>query len=230
MRVLVIEDDPKISGFIADGLRQEEHSVEVATDGETGLQRAISSAPGFDALVLDLMLPKLDGFSVLAGLRKLGKTTPVLMLSALDSVDDRVRGLRGGADDYLVKPFAFDELTARLLSLTRRAGVAAVSAPEPNQVSVADLRIERMTRRVWRGKTPIDLQPREFALLDYLLCNAGRSLTRAMILEHVFGWTFDPRTNVVDVLVLRLRNKIDRDHPQKLIHTVRGLGYVLRAD
>ena len=146
MRILVIEDDPKISGFIADGLRQEEHRVEVAADGETGLRRAASDPADFDALVLDLMLPRLDGFGVLAGLRKLGKTTPVLMLSALDSVDDRVRGLRGGADDYLVKPFAFDELTARLHSLTRRAGVAAVNAAEPTQLS---FRICNST--VWRG-------------------------------------------------------------------------------
>ncbi len=230
MRVLVIEDDPKIASFIADGLRQEEHLVEVVADGETGLRHAFSDTPGFDALVLDLMLPKLDGFGVLAGLRARGKTMPVLMLSALDSVDDRVRGLRGGADDYLIKPFAFEELAARLLSLTRRVGSSGPSTAEPTKLSLADLQLDRLARRVWRGKTPVELQPREFALLEYFLCNVGRSVTRAMILEHVFGWTFDPRTNVVDVLVLRLRNKIDREHSPKLIHTIRGLGYVLSVD
>ena len=156
--------------------------------------------------------------------------TPVLMLSAKDSVDDRVRGLRGGADDYLVKPFAFDELTARLLSLTRRAGASSGSTTGPTRLSLADLHLDRLARRVWRGKTAIELQPREFALLEYFLSNVGQLLTKTMILEHVFNWSFDPGTNVVDVLVFRLRNKIDREHPQKLIHTIRGLGYVLRQD
>ncbi len=176
------------------------------------------------------MLPKLDGLSLLAELRGRAIATPVLMLSALDSVDDRVRGLRAGADDYLVKPFAFDELLARLLALTRRAlPISAPAAAEPTRLALADLTLDRLTRRVRRGGEDIELQPREFALLAYLLANAGRTLTRAMILEHVWRWTFDPQTNVVDVLVLRLRNKIDRHREPKLIHTLRGIGYVLRV-
>lgn len=231
MRVLVVEDDPKIAGFVVDGLRREGHAVEWAADGDAGLHRASTVPSEFDAIVLDLMLPERDGFGVLAALRERTIPTPVLVLSALDSVDDRVRGLRAGADDYLVKPFAFDELAARLFALVRRAAAAASSVPPAaTRLTLADLTLNRLTRRVNRGGVPIELQPREFALLEYLLCHAGRTLTRAMILEHVWGWTFDPRTNVVDVLVLRLRNKIDRTAGPKLIHTLRGIGYVLRAD
>jgi two-component system OmpR family response regulator len=226
MRILVVEDDPKIAAFIAEGLRREHHRVETAADGETGSHRATTDAQGFDAVVLDLLLPKLDGFGVLANLRCHGLTTPVLMLSALDSVDDRVRGLRAGADDYLIKPFALDELAARLLAIVRRREVAA----EPTRLSLADLTLDRLSRRVRRGEAVIELQPKEFALLEYFLRNAGRTLTRRMILEHVWGWTFDPRTNVVDVLVLRLRNKIDREYEPKLIHTVRNLGYAMHVD
>lgn len=234
MRVLVVEDDPKIAGFVVDGLRREGHAVEWAPDGRTGLRRASASPPEFDVLVLDLMLPKRDGFGVLAALRDEAILTPVLVLSALDSVDDRVRGLRAGADDYLVKPFALDELAARVLALARRSAAAGASStgepPAATRLTLADLTLDRLARRVNRGGTPVELQPREFALLEYFLCHPGRTLTRAMILEHVWGWTFDPRTNVVDVLVLRLRNKIDRGGGPKLIHTLRGLGYVLRAD
>ena len=229
MRFLIIEDDPKIAGLIAEGLRQEAHTVETVADGEAGLLRAAADAADFDAVVLDLLLPKLDGFGVLAGLRGQGIHTPVLMLSALDSVDDRVRGLRAGADDYLVKPFAFDELLARLLALVRR-GSPKPPALEPVRLALADLTLDRLARRVRRGRATIDLQPREFALLEYLMCNVGRTLTKTMILEHVWHWTFDPQTNVVDVMVFRLRTKIDRGYEPKLIHTLRGLGYVLRVD
>ncbi len=230
MRVLVVEDDPKIAGFIVDGLRQEGYAVEWSADGDAGLQRALAEPAGFDVLVLDLMLPKRDGFGVMAALREKTITTPVLMLSALDSVDDRVRGLRAGADDYLVKPFVLDELTARLLALVRRAAVVGLAGVVATRLTVADLTLDRLTRRVSRAGVPIELQPKEFALLEYLLCHPERTLTRAMILEHVWGWTFDPRTNVVDVLVRRLRSKIDRNTGPKLIHTLRGFGYVLRAD
>ncbi len=226
MRVLIVEDDPRIAGFIAAGLQQEGHLSEVVADGETGLRSAAANPTAFDTVVLDLMLPRLDGFGVLSGLRCRGIGTPVLMLSALDSVSDRVRGLRAGADDYLIKPFAMDELLARLLALTRRGQAAA----EPTRLALADLSLDRLSRRVQRGKVSIELQPKEFALLEYFLGNVGQTLTKTMILEHVWHWSFDPQTNVVDVLVFRLRNKIDRGNEPKLIHTLRGLGYVLRVD
>ena len=229
MRVLIVEDDPKIAGLIGDGLRQEGHQVQAAADGETGLWLARQGSAAFDALVLDVMLPRLDGFAVLEALRQQGVTLPVLMLSARASVDDRVRGLRAGADDYLVKPFAFDELAARLLALSRRSPSGAGTA-EPTCLTLANLTLDRLARSVRRDATPIDLQPREFALLEYFLCNVGRALTKTMILEHVWHWSFDPQTNVVDVLVFRLRNKIDRGHQPNLIHTLRGIGYVLRVD
>ena len=226
MQILVIEDDPKIAGFIADGLRQEGHEARIAIDGEMGLNAVLEVVPAFDAVVLDRMLPKRDGFSVLNEMRRRSVKIPVLMLSALDSVDDRVRGLRAGADDYLVKPFAFDELSARLQALVRRR----VDNVEPTRLSLANLTLDRLARRVRRGKEVIELQPKEFALLEYFLCNAGQTLTRAMILAHVWGWTFDPQTNVVDVLVRRLRNKIERENEARLIHTLRGIGYVLRVE
>ena len=209
MRFLIVEDDPKIAGFILDGLREEGHEVAVAGDGETALRQAGQAPVPYDALVLDLMLPRLNGFDVLRSLRADGITSPVLMLSALDSVDDRVRGLRAGADDYLVKPFAFDELTARLLALTRRTAPANEAPSKQTVLALADLSIDRLTRQVHRGPRAIELQPKEFALLECFLTNAGRPLTRSMILEAVWRWTFDPQTNVVDVLVRRLRGKID---------------------
>ncbi len=229
MRVLVVEDDPKIAGFIVDGLRHEGHAVEWMAEGESGLRCASSGKTDFDAVVLDLMLPRLDGFGVLAGMRAQHIPTPVLMLSALASVDDRVRGLRAGADDYLVKPFAMDELVARLLALARRTLTTREPAAAPVLLTCADLTLDRLSRRARRGTVDIELQTREFALLEYFLVNAGRTLTRAMILEHVWGWTFDPRTNVVDVIVLRLRQKTEQGGGTRLIHTVRGTGYVLRA-
>lgn len=230
MRVLVVEDDPKIAGLIADGLRQEGHFVRWEQNGVDGLQRALTAAPPFEVIVLDLLLPCLDGFGVLAALREHTICTPVLMLSALDSVDDRVRGLRAGAGDYLVKPFDVDELIARLTVLVRRTAAEGLDAPEPTRLTLADLSLDRLSRRVHRGKTLVDLQPKEFALLEYLLRHTGRTLTRAMILEHVWGWTFDPQTNVVDVCVRRLRNKLDCGPGPRLIHTLRGVGYVVRLD
>ncbi len=230
MRFLIVEDDPKIAGFILNGLRQEGHEVAVAGDGETALERAIQSPTPYDALVLDLMLPRLNGFSVLQSLRASGIATPVLMLSVLGSVDDRVRGLRAGADDYLVKPFAFDELTARLVALTRRVRPAHETAAAQTVLALADLTMDRLHRQVRRASRSIELQPKEFALLECFLGHVGRPLTRAMILEEVWRWTFDPQTNVVDVLVRRLRGKIDLQGEPKLIHTLHGIGYVLRAD
>lgn len=230
MRVLLVEDDSKIASFVARGLRQAGHVVVVANRGDDGLNLAAAGvAPaGYDAIVLDLMLPGLDGFSVIAELRRRKVHPPVLMLSALASVDDRVRGLEAGADDYLTKPFSFSELHARLQALARRA--PGPTAAEPTRYAFANLALDRLSRRVQRGEEAVDLQPKEFALLEYLLRHAGHVVTKTMILEHVWDWSFDPGTNVVDVLVFRLRNKVDRDHAPKLIHTLRGIGYVLRLD
>lgn len=230
MRFLIVEDDPKIAGFILDGLRQEGHEAVIANDGQAALERAAQTPVPYDALVLDLMLPQLNGFDVLRALRARGIASPVLMLSALDAVDDRVRGLRAGADDYLVKPFAFDELAARLLAITRRAGSGHDMPAAATVLSLADLSLDRLQRQARRGMRTIELQPKEFALLECFLGHAGRPLTRAMILEEVWRWNFDPQTNVVDVLVRRLRGKIDLEGEPKLIHTLRGIGYVLRAD
>ena len=229
MKILIVEDDEKIARLIADGLTEAGYLCKVATDGVQGLELAANAVERFDVVVLDLLLPKMDGFGVLTGMRSREIRTPVLMLSARDSVDDRIRGLSTGADDYLVKPFAFDELLARLRAMVRRARTNAAAA-EPTRLVLADLALDRLTRRVQRGTISIELQPKEFALLEYFLCNVGQTLTKTMILAHVWRWNFDPQTNVVDVMVFRLRNKLDRGHELKLIHTLRGLGYVLRAD
>ncbi len=229
MRLLVVEDDPKIASFVAGGLRQAGHVVDAAHRGDDALALATAPAPApYDAIVLDLMLPGLDGFTVIAELRRRRVLTPVLMLSALASVDDRVRGLEAGGDDYLGKPFSFNELHARLQALTRRA--AGAPAAEPTRYAFADLSLDRLSRRVQRGEEVIELQPKEFALLEYLLRHAGRVVTKTMILQQVWDWSFDPGTNVVDVLVFRLRNKVDRDRQPRLIHTLRGVGYALRLD
>ena len=200
--------------------------MDVAANGEDGLRRAEESPRLYDAIILDLMRPRLDGFTVIAELRRRRMTTPVLMLSALATVDDRVRGLEAGGDDYLVKPFSFHELRARLQALVRRA--AGNPAGEPTRFSYADLTLDLLARQARRGEVSLDLQPKEFALLEYLLRNAGRVVTKTMIVEKIWDWSFDPRTNVVDVLVSRLRAKVDRDFEPKLIHTRRGVGYVLR--
>ncbi|MBM3844764.1 MAG: response regulator transcription factor [Verrucomicrobia bacterium] len=222
MRVLIVEDDKKISSFIVNGLKQAGFMADGCADGEEALIMARSSP--YDAVVLDLMLPKRDGLSVLTTLRKEGIRMPVIILSAKASVDDRIKGLQAGGDDYLTKPFAFSELLARIQALIRRANQSA----EPTKLVCADLSIDLLTREVIRGGGSLELQAREFSLLEYLLRNQGRVVTKTMILEHVWDYSFDPQTNVVDVLVHRLRSKVDKDYTDKLIHTIRGVGYVLK--
>ena len=224
MRILVVEDDPSIAEFVAAGLRQEGLAVDVASNGVDGLDRA--SAHPYDAAIVDVMLPRLDGLSLVAALRRAGVTTPVLFLSARHSVDDRVKGLQTGGDDYLTKPFAFQELLARVQALTRR-GQLPIEAAE---LVVGDLRLDRLTRRASRGGTPIELRPREFALLEYLMRHPGKVVSKTTIVLQVWNYSFDTGTNAVDVLVHRLRDKIDKDFASKLLHTVRGVGYVLKAD
>jgi len=223
MRVLVVEDDTKIADFVVQGLKQAGFAVDHRTNGEDGLQLALTEP--YDAAVIDLMLPRLDGLSLIEEVRRQKINTPVLILSAKRSVDDRVKGLQTGGDDYLTKPFAFAELLARVQALIRRASGAA----EPTRLTVGEVSMDLLTRQVTRAGKPIDLQPREFALLEYLLRNAGRVVSKTMILEHVWDYHFDPQTNVVDVLMYRLRSKVESDCSTKLIHTIRGVGYVLKA-
>jgi DNA-binding response OmpR family regulator len=222
MHALIIEDDAAIAGFIARGLREAGFAVDVASDGDEGLEAAIAGQP--DVAIVDLMLPGRDGLSVIDELRRRGRTTPVLILSAKRSVDDRVQGLQAGGDDYLTKPFAFAELLARVQALVRRAS----RAPEPTSLTVADLSIDLLSRKVTRAGQNVELRPREFALLEYLMRNAGKVISKTMILSHVWEYSFDPQTNIVDVLVSRLRDKIDRPFERKLLQTVRGVGYVIR--
>jgi len=221
MRALIIEDDQTIADFVARGLREAGFAVDVAADGEQGL--SLATAEPYDIAIVDLMLPKLDGLAVIDELRRRGRSIPVLILSARRSVDDRVRGLQAGGDDYLTKPFAFAELLARVQALVRRA----TRAPEPTSLTVADLTLDLLTRKVTRAGVAIDLRPREFALLEYLMRSAGKVVSKTMILSHVWEYNFDPQTNIVDVLVSRLRDKIDRPFERKLLQTVRGVGYVL---
>ena len=223
MRVLVVEDDTKIADFVVQGLKQAGFAVDHRTNGEDGLQLALTEP--YDAAVIDLMLPRLDGLSLIEEVRRQKINTPVLILSAKRSVDDRVKGLQTGGDDYLTKPFAFAELLARVQALIRRASGAA----ESTRLTVGEVSMDLLTRQVTRAGKPIDLQPREFALLEYLLRNAGRVVSKTMILEHVWDYHFDPQTNVVDVLMYRLRSKVESDCSTKLIHTIRGVGYVLKA-
>ena len=222
MRVLVVEDDKKIASFVVNGLKQAGFAVDHCEDGEQGLIFVRSTS--YDAAVIDVMLPKLDGLSLVQQMRKENLRTPVIILSARASVDDRIRGLQAGGDDYLTKPFAFSELLARIQALIRRS----TNTTEPTRLAVADLTMDLLSREVRRAGQPIEVQAREFALLEYLLRHAGRVVTKTMILEHVWDYSFDPQTNVVDVLVWRLRNKVDKDFPKKLIHTLRGVGYVLK--
>src|SRR2546428_8823293 len=219
MRVLVIEDDEKIASFIVNGLKQAGFATEHSANGEDGLH--LASTQHYDAAVVDLMLPRLDGLSMIEELRRHEINTPVLILSAKRSVDDRVKGLQAGGDDYLVKPFAFSELLARVQALIRRA----TKAPEPTRLTVGDLTMDLLTREVQRGGKTIELQAREFSLLEFLMRHAGRVVTKTMLLEHVWDYSFDPQTNVVDVLICRVRNKLDKD--KKMIQTLRGVGYVL---
>ena len=222
MRILVIEDDEKIASFVVKGLQQAGMAVDHASNGEDGLHLFLNTT--YDAAIVDIMLPKLDGVSLIQKARARKIATPVIVLSAKRSVDDRVSGLHSGADDYLVKPFAFSELLARVQALVRRSS----GTPETLRLALSDLTVDLLTREVKRGDELIELQPREFSLLEYLMRNPGRPVSKTMILERVWDYSFDPQTNVVDVLVCRLRNKIDKDFPEKLIHTIRGVGYVLK--
>ena len=223
MKILIIEDDATIAEFIAKGLGEAGFAVDVAHDGLEG--EALALARPYDAAIVDLMLPGKDGLTLIEELRRRGWKVPVLILSARRSVEDRVKGLQTGGDDYLTKPFAFSELLARIQALIRRT----TGASEPTRLTYADLALDLLTREVRRGDTLIDLRPRELALLEYLMRNPGRVISKTAILAHVFDYRFDPRTNLVDVLVHRLRERVDKDFEAKLIHTVRGAGYVLRA-
>jgi two-component system OmpR family response regulator len=224
MRILVVEDDSKIASFVVNGFKQSGFAVDACGDGEEALSLARTTS--YDAAVVDIMLPKLDGLTLLQMLRKEGIRVPVIILSAKASVDDRVKGLQAGGDDYLTKPFAFSELLARVQALIRRA----TQTSEPTKLVVGDLELDLLTREAKRGDQKMELQAREFSLLEYLMRNTGRAVTKTMILEHVWDYSFDPQTNVVDVLVHRLRTKVDKGFPRKLIHTLRGVGYVLKAD
>jgi two-component system OmpR family response regulator len=221
MKILLIEDDPHTSAYVANGLREHGHVVDQAGNGRDGLLRA--SGGGFDVLVIDRMLPGLDGLAIVKTLRAAGTRSPVLLLTTLGGVNDRVEGLEAGADDYLTKPFAFAELLARVNALARRPPMAEESAV----LRVGDLELDRLKRTVNRGGVQIDLQPQEFRLLEYLMRNAGQVVTRTMLLENVWEFHFDPRTSVVETHISRLRAKIDRDFDEELLHTVRGSGYSL---
>jgi two-component system OmpR family response regulator len=223
MRVLVIEDDWETAHFLQKALKESGHSADVAHDGEEGL--ALAREGDYEVLIIDRMLPRLDGLSVVRALRSEGLRRPVLILSALGAVDDRVKGLRAGGDDYLTKPYALSELLARVEALGRRTD------PHEQQTRyiVGDLVLDRLSHRVTRGGEPIALQPREYRLLEYLMRNAGQVVTRTMLLEHVWDYHFDPQTNVIDVHISRLRAKIDKHFDKPLLHTVRGAGYMIRA-
>lgn len=224
MRVLLIEDDKKIAGFIEKGLREAGFAVDTRHDGPSGLELGLAGV--YDAAVVDIMLPAMDGLQVIDRLRQAGVETPVLILSARQSVDDRIQGLQRGGDDYMIKPFSFSELLARIQALIRRDKKSG----QPTVLQVADLQMDLLRHEVIRGAEKIELPAKEYALLELMLRNAGAVLSKTTILEKVYDYTFDPQTNVVDVLVCRLRNKVDKDFEPKLIHTVRGMGYVLRAD
>jgi len=222
VKVLVIEDDRVASDYLVKALAESGHVVEAVADGLQGLNRAMGER--YDALIVDRMLPELDGLAVIETLRKAGRDTPVIIVSALGDVDERVRGLRSGGDDYLVKPFAFSELLARLEVVVRRHDGAG---PE-TKLRVADLELDLLSRKVTRGGQPVELKPREFQLLEYLMRHAGHVVTRTMLLESVWDYHFDPQTNVIDVHISRLRQKIDKGFEPPLVHTVRGAGYSLR--
>jgi len=223
MRVLVIEDDDKIASFVTNGLKQAGFDTSRAANGADGLRLALNDH--YDVAVVDVMLPKLDGLGLIEELRRQRVNTPVIILSAKRSVDDRIKGLQTGGDDYLVKPFSFSELLARVQALLRRASSPGA---ESTRLTVGDLSLNLLSREVVRASEKLDLQAREFALLEYLMRNAGRVVSKTMILERVWGYSFDPQTNVVDVLVCRLRNKVDKNFAEKMIHTIRGVGYVLK--
>ncbi len=223
MRILVIEDDSELAGYLAKAFREAGHVVDIAADGLEGY--GLASEGAYDVLVIDRMLPKMDGLSLIGGLREQKVETPALILSALGQVDDRVKGLRAGGDDYLAKPCAFSELLARAEALARRRGAGS---GETTAYRVADLELDRLSHALKRGGKEIVLQPREFRLLEYLMQNAGRVVTRTMLLENVWDYHFDPQTNVIDVHISRLRAKIDKGHERQLLHTIRGAGYMIR--
>ena len=222
MRVLVVEDDKKIASFVMNGLRQAGFAVDHAGDGEEGVHLAMHES--YDAAIIDIMLPRLDGLSLIDEIRRSGVKTPVLILSARRTVDDRVKGLEAGGDDYLTKPFAFSELLARVQALIRRSS----GTTGATYLKTGDLSMDLLTRRVVRAGEDIELQPKEFSLLEYFMRNPGRVVSKTLILEHIYDYNFDPQTNVVDVLVCRLRNKLDKDFDIKMIQTIRGVGYVLK--
>lgn len=222
MRILLVEDDLKIASLVMRGMKEAGFAADHAGNGEDGLHMACTEH--YDAAIVDLMLPGLDGLSLIEELRQHGVNTPVIILSAKRSLDDRVKGLQMGSDDYLTKPFAFSELLARVQALIRRSS----GTSEPTSLTVADLSINLITREVVRGNQAIELQPREFALLEYLMRHAGRVVSKTMIIQGVWNYNFDPRTNVVEARICRLRDKIDKDFQAKLIHTIRGAGYVLK--
>ncbi|MGH9789067.1 MAG: winged helix-turn-helix domain-containing protein [Candidatus Acidiferrales bacterium] len=222
MRILLVEDDKKTAAFIAKGLQRAGFAVDHAANGEDGLHLALTEP--YDAAVVDIMLPKQDGLAIIEELRRQKINTPVILLSAKRSVDDRIRGLQTGSDDYLTKPFAFSELLARVRALIRRAS----GAPEPTRLQVGELSLDLLKREASRGGTKLELQPREFALLEYLMRHAGEAVSKTTLLEHIWEYDFDPQTNVVDVLVCRLRKKLEAGADEELIHTIRGVGYVLK--
>lgn len=222
MKILVVEDDTDAASYLMKGLRESGHAVDHAADGETGLELALSSS--YDVAVVDRMLPRRDGLSLISAVRTEGRELPILVLSALGQVDDRVMGLRAGGDDYLTKPYAFMELLARVEALGRRR----VAVPTQTVYRVGDLELDRLAHTARRGTAEIDLQPREFRLLEYLMRNAGQVVTRTMLLENVWDYHFDPQTNVIDVHISRLRAKIDKGFDHPLLHTVRGAGYMIR--
>ena len=222
MRVLLVEDDNVIAAFILKGLKEAGFASDHTEDGLEGLHLLLNEQ--YDAAIIDIMLPRLDGLGLIEKVREKKINTPIIVLSAKRSVDDRVKGLQIGGDDYLTKPFSFSELLARLQAIIRRAS----RITEPTNLRVGSLSLDLLTREVIREGKKIDLQPREFSLLEYLMRNGGRVLSKTMILEHVWDYSFDPQTNVVDVLVSRLRSKVDKDFEKKMIHTIRGVGYVLK--
>jgi two-component system OmpR family response regulator len=222
LRILLVEDDTVIASFIIKGLKEAGYAVDHTTNGEDGLHLALTEA--YDVAIVDIMLPKLDGLSLIAEIRKRGRNTPVINLSAKQSVEDRIKGLQIGSDDYLTKPFSFSELLARLQALIRRAN----GVSEATRLTVADLTMDLLAREVKRSGHRIDLQPREFSLLEYLMRNAGRVVSKTMIMEHVWDYNFDPQTNVVEARMSKLRDKVDRDYPHQLIHTIRGAGYIIK--
>ena len=222
MRILLVEDDKKIASFVSKGFKAAGFAVDHVQDGEEGLD--LASTEPYDAAIVDIMLPKLDGLTLIKLLRREKINTPVIILSAKGSVDDRIKGLNTGSDDYLTKPFSFSELLARVQALIRRAS----GVTEPTTLKVEDVVMNLITREITRGNRKVELQPLEFSLLEYLMRNAGRVVSKTMIMEHVWDYHFDPQTNVVESRIYKLREKIDKEFPEKLIHTIRGVGYVIK--